>query len=162
MRGRLLPPLDRCAYLPGRSRTLLAGIWYWRRVIFHPRKFGTADLTLDASGELRITPRRSAITRPAMRRAWRDLARAGRLAGLHALTPLASEAEIGRGYHSGATVPMAKAPGKWQSDVWGRPARAQRVHCVDASVWTDIPSGPVTLTAMANAHRIAFEAARLD
>ncbi len=115
-----------------------------------------------SAARLRIKPRLSPRTPPALRRIWRQLGKIGRLAGLHALTPLASQTEIGRGYHTGATLPMARQPSGWQSDRLGRVKGLARVHVVDASVWPDIPSGPVTLTAMSNAHRIASERLRLE
>lgn len=123
---------------------------------------GGAKLRLDGDGRLDIRPMANARTRPALRDAWRRLAKIGRLAGLRSVPFLAQQAEIGRGYHSGATLPMSQAPSRLQSDALGRAGAADRVHVVDASVWPSIPSGPVTLTAMANAHRIATGVARLD
>jgi choline dehydrogenase-like flavoprotein len=123
---------------------------------------GSAALRLDGQGRLAITPHRSDKTGEALRAVWQRLGRAGRLAGLRPLTFLARQAEIGRGYHSGGILPMSRNPSRAQTDLLGRVPGAARVHVVDASVWPDIPSGPVTLTAMANAHRIAGQAARLD
>ena len=123
---------------------------------------GSASLRLDGQGRLDISPHRSGKTPDALRAVWQRLGRVGRLAGLLPLTFLARQAEIGRGYHSGGTLPMSLAPSRMQTDLLGRVPGASRVHVVDASVWPDIPSGPVTLTAMANAHRIAAQAARLE
>lgn len=67
----------------------------------------------------------------------------------------------GRGFHTGGTFPMHRTPSGFQSDVWGRPAGMQRVHAVDASVFPAIPSGPITLSVMANAHRIASASVEL-
>lgn len=123
---------------------------------------GAAQLRLDGQTRLAVTPQFSPATKSALRAVWRRLARAGRLAGLRPLPFAARQAEIGRGYHSGGTLPMSRNPSRFESDLLGRVAGGGRVHVVDASVWPDIPSGPVTLTAMANAHRIAMAAARLD
>ena len=123
---------------------------------------GSASLRLDGQGRLAISPHRSGETQVALRAVWQRLGRMGRLAGLRPLTFLARQAEIGRGYHSGGTLPMSRQPSRTQTDLLGRVPGAGRVHVVDASVWPDIPSGPVTLTAMANAHRIAAQAARLE
>ncbi len=60
----------------------------------------------------------------------------------------------GRGYHSGGTFPMAERPGEFQSDLLGRPSGFERVHLVDSSVFPTIPSTTITLSTMANAHRI--------
>jgi choline dehydrogenase-like flavoprotein len=75
--------------------------------------------------------------------------------------PLARLLEIGaagRGYHIGGSFPMRRAPGRLESDRWGRPYGFERVHAVDASVFPSIPAAPITFTVMANAHRIAAEA----
>jgi choline dehydrogenase-like flavoprotein len=70
-------------------------------------------------------------------------------------------AEPGRSYHSGGTFPMRTRPGKFETDVLGQPTGLERVHLVDASVFPSIPATTITLTVMANAHRIASEAANL-
>jgi choline dehydrogenase-like flavoprotein len=44
-----------------------------------------------------------------------------------------------------------------ETDVFGRLPGWKRVHLVDASVFPSIPATTITLTAMANAHRIASE-----
>lgn len=70
--------------------------------------------------------------------------------------PLSSYiAAPGRGFHSGGTFPMRKQPSRFESDCLGRPHGLQKVHAVDATVFGSIPSGPITLSIMANAHRIA-------
>lgn len=63
--------------------------------------------------------------------------------------------EPGRGFHSGGTLPMRRSPGKFETDIWGRPTGYQQVHLVDSTVFPSIPASTITLTAMANAHRIA-------
>jgi hypothetical protein len=67
--------------------------------------------------------------------------------------------EPGRGNHLGGTFPMARRPRGLQSDLLGRPGGLERVHLVDASVLPTIPATTVTLSVMANAHRIGHEAA---
>jgi choline dehydrogenase-like flavoprotein len=61
----------------------------------------------------------------------------------------------GGGFHSGGIFPMRDRPGPSETDRWGRPATLERVHIVDASVLPSLPATTITLTAMANAHRIA-------
>ena len=78
-----------------------------------------------------------------------------------AVSPLARITDIGRGYHSGAGFPMTQYPRGWQSDALGRPRGLKRFHVVDASVLPEIPSGPITLTIMANAYRITADTAAL-
>lgn len=79
--------------------------------------------------------------------------------------PLASAVQItepGRGFHTGGSFPMADKPRKGETDILGRPMGAERVHIADASVFPSIPSTTITLPVMANAYRIASQAARLD
>ena len=74
------------------------------------------------------------------------------------LTPLLPAVDItppGRGFHSGGSFPMSAHPSEFQSDIFGRVKGFPRVHLVDASVFPSIPATTITLTAMANAHRIA-------
>jgi choline dehydrogenase-like flavoprotein len=82
--------------------------------------------------------------------------------GLIPLSPLAERAGAGGGFHSGGSVPMSLRPGSGESDTLGRPLPSRRIHVVDSSCFPSIPSGTVTLTAMANAYRIASAAARED
>lgn len=60
----------------------------------------------------------------------------------------------GSSIHSGASFPMGKS-----ADTLGRPDGFKNLHVVDATVLPDIPSGSFTFTVMANAYRIAEEAA---
>ena len=53
---------------------------------------------------------------------------------------------------------MRKKPTKFECDVLGRPTGWERVHAVDATVLPSIAATTITLTVMANAHRIASEA----
>jgi choline dehydrogenase-like flavoprotein len=86
-----------------------------------------------------------------------------RLRALRPLTgfqPLASMLQIwpqGKGFHVGGSLPMRERPGELESDVLGRPTGFRRVHVVDASVLPSIPATTITLSAMANAQRIAAE-----
>jgi choline dehydrogenase-like flavoprotein len=75
--------------------------------------------------------------------------------------PMLEIAEPGRGFHSGGTFPMHKRPAELASDILGRPFGWQRVHAVDATVLPSIPATTITLSVMANAHRIGTEAAKL-
>jgi choline dehydrogenase-like flavoprotein len=78
--------------------------------------------------------------------------------GLIPLTPLAERAPAGGGFHLGGSVPMRESPRAGEADTLGRPLPARRIHVVDSSCFPSIPSGTVTLPAMANAHRIATAA----
>lgn len=75
-------------------------------------------------------------------------------------TPLSALMKIGapgRGFHTGGSFPMRSSPGEFETDVLGRPGGCRRVHIVDSSVFPSITASTITLTAMANAHRIATE-----
>jgi len=65
----------------------------------------------------------------------------------------------GRGFHTGGTFPMSASPGPFETDAMGRPSGMSRVHVVDASVFPSLPATTITLSVMANAHRIGAEAA---
>ena len=71
-------------------------------------------------------------------------------------------AEPGRSFHSGGSFPMSAAPRGFQTDLLGRLPGWQRVHAVDATVFPSIPATTITFSAMANAHRIGWEAAQLS
>lgn len=63
----------------------------------------------------------------------------------------------GSGAHVGGSFPMSADPGEFESDRHGRPVPFERVHVVDAAVFPTVPAPTITLTVMANAHRIASE-----
>ena len=52
---------------------------------------------------------------------------------------------------------MKKNPIGLESDTLGRIAGLKRVYIIDASVLPSIPATTITLSVMANAHRIAME-----
>jgi choline dehydrogenase-like flavoprotein len=68
-------------------------------------------------------------------------------------------AKPGKSYHAGGSFPMRVNPGGFESDVRGIPTGFSRVHLIDASCFPSIPATNVTFTIMANASRIAAEAA---
>jgi hypothetical protein len=70
------------------------------------------------------------------------------------VSPMLRVGKPGRSFHSGGTFPMRANPGKFQSDKYGRPYGLKRVHAVDATVFPSIPATTITLSVMANAHRI--------
>lgn len=75
--------------------------------------------------------------------------------GLRLLSP-------GLSYHTGGSFPMSADPGELQTDTLGRLPSMKRVHLVDASVFPTLPATSVTFSVMANAHRIASLAGRLE
>jgi choline dehydrogenase-like flavoprotein len=91
---------------------------------------------------------------------WKLLKHARHL-GVLPLVPFIRHSLPGRGFHCGGSFPMTKERREFASDTLGRPWGLTRVHLVDASCFPSVPATTVTLPAMANAHRIASEAARL-
>jgi choline dehydrogenase-like flavoprotein len=96
-----------------------------------------------------------------VRRVVRRLAGAGRLLGMLPMFGFVQVGGPGKGNHLGGSLPMRAAPGRLETDTLGRPADWDRVHVVDASVFPSMPATTVTLSVMANAHRIATIASRL-
>jgi ferredoxin len=84
--------------------------------------------------------------------------------GFCPILPMASLGEPGRSFHSGGSMPMGGGSQKHPivTDRLGRPNGLQRVHVIDASTFPSISATTITLTAMANARRIACEAAELE
>lgn len=98
----------------------------------------------------------------AVRKVVRKLTHHSRHMGARPITPMLNIASPGRSFHCGGSFPMRKSPRGLETDLLGRPASWQRVHAVDATVFPSIPATTITLSAMANAHRIGEEAAKLD
>ncbi|MEX0649646.1 MAG: GMC family oxidoreductase N-terminal domain-containing protein [Candidatus Andersenbacteria bacterium] len=73
------------------------------------------------------------------------------------ITSVARKGHPGRGFHSGGSFPMKTTPGRFESDLMGRPYGFSRVHAVDSTVFPTVPANTITLTIMANARRIAYE-----
>jgi choline dehydrogenase-like flavoprotein len=79
--------------------------------------------------------------------------------GLLPLLPAIQKGQPGRGFHSGGSFAMSRDPNARQSDLLGRPAGLLRVHAVDSTVLPSIPATTITYSVMANAYRIAMQAA---
>ena len=88
------------------------------------------------------------------------VARGARMLDLWPLIPALRLAEGAKSYHIGSSFPHAARPGVGPtSDLLGRVAPWKRIHLVDASVFPEVPATTFAFTIMANAHRIATEAA---
>lgn len=105
-------------------------------------------------GTLWLSPVSNERTAPALKGVVRKLKRSSRHLRAIPLTPLLRQGKPGRSFHSGGTFPMHESPGPFQSDRHGRPYGFRRVHAVDSSVFPTIPATTITLSVMANAHRI--------
>ena len=76
------------------------------------------------------------------------------------VAPTLSVSSAAKSYHFGASFPHGPARTARTTDRTGRLSAWDRIHLVDASVFSDVPATTFTLTIMANAHRIASEALR--
>jgi choline dehydrogenase-like flavoprotein len=103
---------------------------------------------------------RSGVAR--VRQLVRRLATAGRLLGMLPMPGLLHVEHPGKSNHLGGSLPMRREPGELETDVLGRLPSWSRVHVVDATTFPSFPATTVTISIMANAHRIASSAARLD
>ena len=122
----------------------------------------TCVLEKNADGDtLAITRNENPVTASAMRKVREKILRASGASGLIPLLPLLRPGLPGRGFHSGGTFPMTSKPSGLESDILGRPAGFRRIHAVDSTVFSSIPATTITLSAMANAHRIGTLTARL-
>ncbi|HKO45925.1 MAG TPA: GMC oxidoreductase [Pyrinomonadaceae bacterium] len=71
------------------------------------------------------------------------------------LKPLMKIGLPGHGNHSGGSLPMRLKSSEFETDLAGRPYGFKKIHVVDSSVFPSIPATTITLSIMANAHRIA-------
>jgi len=117
-------------------------------------------LVSEGSGTVLCMKERSnSKTKEALAFVRNKLFKLSREASLLPLTPLFRKGTIGSSFHCGSSFPMKDNPGGLESDTLGRPAGLRRVFVVDASVLPSIPATTITLSVMANAHRIAVQSA---
>jgi choline dehydrogenase-like flavoprotein len=112
-------------------------------------------------GETRLvlTARPDPGPRRRARAAAAKLLRHSRDLGFVPLTPLLAAGTPGEGNHVGGVFPMRRSPGPFETDRLGRLPGWDRIHLVDSSVLPSLSAATFTYTVMANAHRIAAEAA---
>jgi choline dehydrogenase-like flavoprotein len=133
----------------------------------HSDESPTMGMTLEHTGVngrdcLHVTAQPNPGGRRTVKRVLHEMLRQTRRLGGVALSPMLQMAEPGRSFHSGGSFPMRQQPKPFESDCLGRPHGWTRVHAVDATVLPSIPATTITLSVMANAHRIGWEAAALD
>jgi choline dehydrogenase-like flavoprotein len=123
----------------------------------HSDDSSAIDVRLEGSGHevrLVLSPRVNARAKMVARAAMRKLFKHRKHLRTIPLSPLATIGKPGEGSHVGGTFPMRRAPGELETDIFGRLKGFERVHIVDASVFPSIPATTITLSVMANAHRI--------
>ncbi len=143
----------------------------WERLLvvqgyLNSQEGGTIALTAEKSDgaglRLRLSGRLPASTRWKIFRVAAKLLRHSRAVGGISLLPFMELGMPGEGNHIGSVFPMTARPSGFESDLLGRVAGMRLTHAVDASVLPTLPATTISYTVMANAHRIALEAARLD
>ena len=123
----------------------------------------TASLVAEGRGSvpaLRLSSRCADAARKTIEMIRKELFRARANLGGIPVPAMTRIGKPGSGFYVGGSFPMRRDPGRLETDALGRPTGFQRVHLVDASVFPSIAGTPITLTLMANAHRIAAESAR--
>lgn len=139
--------------LHGLARRLMVAQIFLRSDHSHGLK-----LRLAPDGRLQVALQENPETDAKFRAAAGRFAAAFRTLGLFGLTPAVRIEPPGSSFHVGASLPMHSAPRAGQSDLLGRPHGWSRLHVVDASSLPAIPATTITLSVMANAHRIATNA----
>jgi hypothetical protein len=130
----------------------------------HSRHSSEISVTLRPAADgvrekLKLTPVINPEARKVVGLVVRKLMKNSLKLGALPLPMLLQFAEPGRSFHAGGTFPMReKFAAEFETDVLGRPAGWKRIHAVDATVFPSIAATTITLTAMANAHRIGTEA----
>ena len=133
----------------------------------HSDDSGTMEMSLDSDthGTRRVSlfARANPRSRWVIRAVLAKLSRHAWQTGFMPVWPMVKMGSPGRGFHSGGSLPMRAAAheNETATDLLGRPFGLKRVHVVDSSAFPSISATTITLTAMANAHRIATEAGQL-
>ncbi|PPB79516.1 choline dehydrogenase-like flavoprotein [Albidovulum inexpectatum] len=139
--------------LRGLARRLMVA-----QIFLHSDHSHGMTLQLAPDGRLKVGLQRNPETDAKLRAAARRLAKAFSALGLFSLPQALRIEPPGSSFHVGASLPMHHAPQAGQSDLLGRPHGWSRLHVVDASSLPAIPATTITLSVMANAHRIATNA----
>lgn len=130
----------------------------------HSADSGTMSLNLsrDAGGQERLTVKGhpESAAKEKIFRLIGKLSRHLHRLGLLSLRPGLEITLPGRGFHSGGSFPMRRNPAAFETDLLGRVTGTSRTHLVDASIFPSIPATTITLTAMANSHRIGWNQSR--
>jgi choline dehydrogenase-like flavoprotein len=158
---RMLGPLD--GLVPDVLRRSFLGRLLLIQGYLHSDLSARIQITLrgargNDAPSLELAGVKNTLTRPALaalkRRLWAERSSMRAIP----LSPAMRVGEPGRGFHTGGTFPMCQNPGDFQADLLGRPTGFSRVHVVDASVFPSLPATTITLSVMANAHRIGSAA----
>ncbi|MBC7601457.1 MAG: GMC family oxidoreductase [Ramlibacter sp.] len=123
--------------------------------VFLPGYLTNAQVTLDASGALKIEGRHADEVKALMRDAHGRAGRAFRKLGAHILPGSFTVGAPGSDIHYAATLPMRADPRAGETDAFGEVAGAPGLHAIDSASLPSVTEKSHTLTLMANADRIA-------
>ncbi|MCM2305123.1 MAG: GMC oxidoreductase [Elusimicrobia bacterium] len=158
--------LDRAAAWAGPFSGAVAGHFAPRLLAIqgylHSGEGIPVTITAEGRGEdcrLTVKAGDASATKAAVGRVAAKIARHSADLGFAPLSFLRKVGLPGEGNHAGGSFPMKKAPAAWQTDPLGRLHGHERVHLVDSSVLPSLPASTFTYAVMANASRIASEAA---
>ena len=158
---RQLGPFDRL--VPDLLRRSLLGRLLLIQGYLHSDQSARIRITLhrekkDLPATLELVGLDNPLTRPALsalqRKLWAERSSMRALP----ISPAMRVGAPGRGFHTGGTFRMRTNPGAFEVDLLGRPNGFSRLHVVDASVFPSLPATTITLSVMANAHRIGSQA----
>lgn len=107
------------------------------------------------SDRVSVTGENQTVGATHVKRLVRRLAANSRSLGMAPIPGLVHVGRPGKSNHLGGSLPMRHSPGELETDVLGRVSGWQRVHVVDASIFPSVPATTVTLSVMANSHRVA-------
>ncbi len=127
------------------------------QVFLHSDHSHGIALSPSEDGRLNAVQMTNAATGDIMASAARAYADGFAKAGLVALPFALRHGQVGASFHLGGSLAMSDAPRGAQTDMLGQVPGLHRVHVVDASVLPSIAATTITMTVMANAHRIASE-----
>ncbi len=127
------------------------------QVFLHSDHSHGIALSPSEDGRLNAVQMTNAATGDIMASAARAYADGFAKAGLVALRFALRHGQVGASFHLGGSLAMSDAPRGAQTDMLGQVPGLHRVHVVDASVLPSIAATTITMTVMANAHRIASE-----
>jgi choline dehydrogenase-like flavoprotein len=149
---------------PGRIERALRGVL--GRVVLIQGFLHSADspglaITCDAE-RVRVVGEDTAAGSARVRRLVRSLAAKGHLLGMVPVPGLLHLGRPGKSNHLGGSLPMRCEPGELETDTLGRIPSWGSVHVVDAAIFPSFPATTVTISVMANAHRIATAATKLN
>ncbi len=113
------------------------------------------------ANRVRVVGDAGAAAAKRVKRIVRRLASHRRLLGLTPVPGLVHVGRPGKSNHIGGSFSMTREPRELETDTLGRLRGWQRVHLVDASIFPSLPATTVTLSVMANAHRIATAVAAI-